>query len=266
MRDLWRSPLSDHFINDIELFGLAAGLRPVAKKEGRDADEILKISGPMRDIGFLVVRNPETGCVYVSRESDRIDRLMQLENGEFGGGNPEARMQVIREIGICLGYPDCCATAFARHRMQDDGYVMGCFIECEKAVAHGNIVRNIPWQLNFLPPMVSPVFFYPCHARCGQALALADRYIAEMDAVRPGTAAAVKRQLRGVVLATGRWDFVMFDGTIEGSSINYDSWRPPVSFHPVPLPTAAFSVFMDALPESGRVIPDDPRVIVLEYV
>ena len=36
MRDLWRSPLSGHFLNDIELFGLAAGLRPVAKKEGRD--------------------------------------------------------------------------------------------------------------------------------------------------------------------------------------------------------------------------------------
>lgn len=266
MRDLWRSPLSGHFINDIELFGLAVGLRPVAKKEGRDADEILKVSGIMHDLGFLVVKNPVTGCVYVSRETDRIERLIQLENGEFGGGSPEARVQVIREIGISLGYPECCATAFARHRMQDDGYVMGCFIECEKAVAQENVVRDIPWQLNFLPPMVSPIFFYPCHSRCGAALALANRYIDEMERVRPGTTAAMKRQLRGVVIATGRWDFVLFYGHLEGSSIRFDSWRPPVSFHPVPPPTAAFSVFMDALPESGRVIPDDPRVIVLEYV
>ncbi len=252
------SKLREIFINDIELFGLMAGLRPVAKKEGPDAQRLMTMANELAAAGFTVVKNDMTGCAYVSQDADAVARLVELENREFTGGNPELRAQTIYEIGLMLGYPDCCARAFSRHKMQDDACVMGTFIAAEMAHAAstgtGNVL-TLPWQLNFLIPMTGPVFYYPCAADCPASLALANKYFAALESVRPGATEQIKQALAHPVLVAGRWDFVVIDGSVgDDGTINFTSWRTAADYHPVPAPSPQFTKFISDLPRNGVIM------------
>lgn len=254
------SRLRDIFINDIELFGLMAGLRPVAKKEGPDAERLMAMSDELMAAGFTVVKNDLTGCAYVSQDRDAVARLVELENREFSGGNPELRAQTIYEIGLMLGYPDCCAKAFSSHRMQDDTHVMAEFIAQTRATHRtltgdsGSTVITLPWQLNFLVPMTGPVFYYPCTADCPASLTLANRYLAALELARPGATEQMKQILAHPVLVAGRWDFVVFDGSADQEgTINFTSWRTAADYHPVPAPSPQFTKFISELPQQGHI-------------
>jgi len=251
------TPLHDMFVHDIELFGLISGLRPVAKKEGADALRLMAASETLRGDGWFVAMNPRTGCAYLSRDGGRARRLMELENVEFDGGNPVLRRQTIREIGLALGYPDCCASAFAALPVQDDSSVMDAMFLKSRATR-----MDLPWQMNFLVPMTGPVFYYPCGFDCQSSLELADRYLAAMDALRPGTSGRMRAVLAHPVVAAGRWDFVVLDGRVmRDGSVAYTSWRKAADYHPVPPSTRDFADFLDALPQAG-VIRVDGRDIL----
>lgn len=260
METMSNSRLREIFINDIELFGLVAGLRPVAKKEGPDAQRLMAMSDELKAAGFTVVRNDLTGCAYVSQDADAVARLVELENREFSGGNPELRAQTIYEIGLMLGYPDCCAKAFSSHRMQDDTHVMAEFIAQTRATHRaltgdsGSSVITLPWQLNILVPMTGPVFYYPCTADCPASLVLANKYFAALESVRPGATKQIKDTLAHPVLVAGRWDFVVFDGTVGADgTINFTSWRTASCYLPVPAPSPQFQKFIDELPPHGHI-------------
>lgn len=265
MRDLRRSPLFNIFINDIELFGLAVGLRPVAKKEGPDADQLMTISPELLSDDYFVLKNDRTGCTYLSEDPGLVEQLLDMENREISGGDPQQRKRTIHEIGLALGYPDCCASEFAGYRTQDDQNVMASIIRRENQQAGSPVIRNIPWQLNFLPPMAGPVFWYPCCLRCNESLLLADRYLKQIKQIRPEHAAIIQENLTGVILTVGRWDFVMFYGDLKpDNSVWFKSWRSARNFHPVPQSSPAFSTFMDSLPASGRLWIDGKKVFVAE--
>lgn len=261
MNILSNNRLRDIFINDIELFGLIAELRPIAKKEGPDAAQLMLMTDELAAAGFTVARNELTGCAYVSKDADAVARLIELENREFGGGNPELRARTIYEIGLMLGYPDCCAKAFSAHQMQDDAHVMGKFISQTRQKADGgqditgggNVV-TLPWQLNFLVPMTGPVFYYPCTADCPASLELANRYIAALEQVKPGVTARKKQALAHPLLVAGRWDFVVFNGTVDmDGTIKFESWRVASDYHPVPPASAQFQKFIGELPAAGHI-------------
>lgn len=240
------------FASDIELFGLISGLRPVAKKEGPDAEIIMRRADELRADGWHVERNERTGCVYVSRDAARARRLMELENQEFDGGNPDLRRQTIHEIGLALGYPDCCVRAFAALPVQDDAHVMAAMIRRDGGVL------DLPWQLNFLVPMTGPVFYYPCRFDCAASLDLADRYLAAMEGTSPGTTDRLRQQLARPMLVAGRWDFLVLKGGVSADGrLIFSKFRTAGDFHPVPPPTAAFQAFVSLLPPSGTIVVRD---------
>jgi len=250
------TPLYTTFLHDIELFGLVSGLRAVAKKEGPDANMLMARSRQFRDAGWFIEQNKHTGCAYVSADRSRLDRLMELEDREFDGGSPSDRRQTILEIGLTLGYPECCATAFASLPIQDDSHVMGAMLG-----RLPNVMSPIPWELSFLPPMVGPVFYYPCRPDCHASLDLARRYLDGLDAALPGTAASIKAKLARPVLAAGRWDFVALDGTVDGDEVTYVDFSTPADFHNVPAPSTAFQAFISSLPRTGRIAVRDGQAL-----
>lgn len=265
MRDLRRSPLFDIFINDIEMFGLLTGLRPVAKKEGPDADRLVDLSSELLLEDFYVLKNERTGCAYVSGDPGIVERLLEMENREFDGGSPQLRKQTVREIGITLGYPECCATSFGSYRTQDDRSVMASIISKAGNDQGTPIIRRIPWLLNFLPPMAGPVFWYPCDLRCRQSEKLAWKYLTEMNRLKPGAGDRMKKDLTGFVLMAGRWDFVMMYGTMSDDGVvHFDSWRCASDFHAVPEPSVDFRKFLDALPVNGRLWLDNGTALAAD--
>ncbi len=244
------------FLQDIELFGLVSGLRTVAKKEGPDANMLMARSRQFRDAGWFIQQNQHTGCAYISADKSRLERLMELEDREFDGGSPSDRRQTIIEIGQALGYPECCAAAFASLPIQDDSHVMGAMLG-----RLPDVTTPIPWELNFLPPMVSPVFYYPCKPDCPASLDLARRYLDALDAALPGTAASIKAKLARPVLTASRWDFVVLDGKVDGAEVTYVDFSAPVAFHDVPAPSTAFQSFVSSLPRTGRIAVRDGHAL-----
>lgn len=244
------------FVCDIELFGLVSGLRTVAKKEGPDAEMLMARSRQFRDAGWFIEQNQHTRCAYISADRPKLERLMELENREFDGGSPSDRRQTIFEIGLTLGYPECCAAAFASLPIQDDSHVMGAMLG-----RLPDVTNPIPWQLNFLPPMVGPVFYYPCQPDCHASLELATRYLNALDAALPGTTASIKAKLARPVLTASRWDFVVLDGTVDGAEVTYAGFSAPVAFHNVPAPSAAFQAFLASLPRTGRIAVRDGQAL-----
>lgn len=244
--------LPPFFKADIELLGLVSGLRRAAKKEGPDAIGLMAVADELRAGGWHVEKNDRTGCAYVSADPALVARLIELENREFGGGDPENRRATIRETGIALGYPECCAEAFAAQPVQDDGSVM------KSLMSRARSSDDLPWQLNFLIPMTGPVFYYPCRLDCAASLALAGRYLAAMESARPGAAERLRNILARPMLVAGRWDFVAFDGHVNGDgAISYTGFQTARDFHPVPAPSPAFAAFVSNLPPAGTIRTQD---------
>ena len=244
--------LPNFFTTDIELLGLVSDLRRAAKKEGPDAVKLMEVADELRAGGWYVERNDRTGCAYVSADPSLIARLIELEDREFGGGNPEARRATIRETGITLGYPECCARAFAALPVQDDSSVM------KSLMSQARPSDDLPWQLNFLIPMAGPVFYYPCRLDCTASLELAGRYLATLEQLHPGSTERMRRVLSRPMLVAGRWDFLALEGRLnDDGAVEYTGWQTARDFHPVPAPSAGFAAFMANLPAAGKIRIED---------
>lgn len=235
------------FLEDIELYGLWRGFRDLAKKEGPDADRLAGETARLQQAGFAVLRNARSGSLYVARDEAAAREALSLEDRELAGGDPEARRRAIERIGRLLGYADCCAAAFAALPRQDDAHVMEHLLAPEPPAP-------LPYLLNFLPPLVGPLIHYPCRLDCPACTEATTRIATAWEADVPGMGDRLRKNLAGPVLVSGRLDFLLLDGRMEGPEVaSYRAARGADDFRPGMAPSKAFAAFRDRLPPEGTI-------------
>lgn len=244
------------FLRDLELFTLAAGLRPLAKKEGLHADLLAAQADRLAAEGISILR-AGTGAAYAGRDPEALRRAVELDETEVSSREPGRRRAAILELGRLLGYPPCCARAFANLERQDDEHVAAALLGPEPP-------ERLPWELQFLPPVDSLVLHYPCSLDCAASLDLARRTLAALEAESPGSAARRRDALARIVVASGRFEFLVADtGVREKDRLQYRGLRSARDFHPQVPVAPAFEAFAQGLPTEGvlEVGPGEIRLL-----
>jgi hypothetical protein len=188
-----------------ELAMLAAGDKPVVKFEDiplADADafvarmdgrfQLVRSEPYVKDGLLLRSERPVPGrewlvTIYASRD-DRASRLAALE-----AASPDDA----RGAGRLLGFPECCIDAFIddMQRSREDQDTVNDDA-CRRVLETANPGHALLCPLSNL----ELIGFYPCHTRCPEALALAERNLMALEQQRPGSAAATRRRLAGSYL------------------------------------------------------------------
>lgn len=252
--------MKDWIALDWELLGVVVGVRRLAKKEGPLAQLLLERSSDLEVVGISCLMNDRSGCAYATRDIDIARHAIALENQELGGGaTPVQRQQTLRQIGDLLGYPTCCATAFGELARQDDSFVMAHLLE------NANELGQMHHLLNFLPPLVGPVFHYPCRLDCDETLNAAKFLASERDRLVPGSTTDLARELAHPVLSLDRLDFLVFDGRIKSTNeITYRGYSRANDYIDEMHCSPRFAVFADRLPPTGTIRIDDRTAIVFD--
>jgi hypothetical protein len=192
---------------DIEVLGVLAGAKPALRRAvvpqhaGRLMERLrahglgaarlgapARVGGRMREV------------VYAARDAREAERLRDLEREDLAIGPWRARRA--REIGKCLGYPDCCIDAFVRRQplwtlpvpplpRAADRWVAAC----------GAWVPRPHWQLNDLLCGEGPslIGFQPCRYDCAAATALAEVLAGALVRVDPGARERLRERLSHAV-------------------------------------------------------------------
>jgi hypothetical protein len=242
------------FLDDVELYGLWRGFRALVKKEGPHAERLLAHPAILDGSGFHLRRNPQGGTLFVARDPALLDEVVALEDIEMAGGNEADRHRAVLRIGHLLGYPDCCSAAFADLPKQDDEFVLQHLLETEPPDA-------LPWLLNFLPPLVSPVVHFPCRLDCPASLERATALVAAWEQDRPGVREDLRQALTGIVLVAGRLDFLVLDGHLATpGSAPYSRARGALDYRAGMHSSPSFAFFRAEMPPEGPIGGEDGRV------
>jgi len=211
-----------------ELALVARGSKPAAKLEDLDPNaaaravavaqawglvtSVLDQSGTPRlverDLALQFSGEPVT--LFASSECLLVETLVEADRRQRMGG--PLRKPSIEISGHLLGYPECCRRFFADLPTQDDGAVLGAYIHSGQATRCERIVvQDAPDPyLNFFPPLVSPVTWFPCSFTCSVSSEQAAEVV---DAIREGRLGELSRSIRteyleGLTLAFRRFLFV----------------------------------------------------------
>ena len=203
-----------------ELAMLAANLKAVVKFEDlplRSAQRFVRRHGARYKLNvgapyyrdYLMLRSRKTGLagetpmtfLYASRDGAGAE-LQALERDR-----PEA----IVEAGGLLGFPPCCANAFAdvfeRSRHEQDTVNDDAVYDLLRAT------MRVP-GLAVLDPLsdLDLLAFYPCGPACAAAAAFASRTLAALERSAPAMAAKARTDLGAPVLFWRMPFFLVFDG------------------------------------------------------
>lgn len=105
--------------------------------------------------------------LYVGREEAATRRLAEIEEALYvtPDPNPERQIALQVEFGVALGFPACCAEAFAR-RLQGDRQLGDFYLSVERLGWNG---QRVDWRLNHVVARVYELPFLihvPCQADC----------------------------------------------------------------------------------------------------
>jgi hypothetical protein len=148
------------------------GIKPVAKVEPvRLAD----VEAIVAAIGLPVVRvrrrAGQTECyeVFFGRRQSDVERAVELNDLAETTRDPEAESRVLVELGLLLGYPECCVQAFVAgsHARERESYT---WLQLARRMALGTTVPPAmnPWA----GPMADQ--YVPCGLGCAESVRLAE--------------------------------------------------------------------------------------------
>jgi len=146
--------------------------------------------------------------LYIAKDRALAERAAALQADADPSSNAV-------ELGELMGYPACCARAFAEQQDRANNTGNRYLAAARTRAAHGWC-----WQLNELHTKLVP--FYPCHYRCEAATEFADATVAAMDAHAPGTRDRLARALSRPVIYFDHDHQLWFDGRSDGTRITYD--------------------------------------------
>jgi len=207
---------------DIEFFLLKAGAKPAAKLEDLDEPSLARLAAEAKAAGLVAravaqhsgpkpgsrgLADPASGVphtLYLARQEQVLSRLIEAEAEERLGGRGRKKAQMTS--GELLGYPDCCRRSFAELERQDDLLVIRNYHRVHSGAGPPSAASP---YLNFFPPMVSPVTWFPCTLTCHASISAAKTRMALLQKECAPRARAISDALDGVVLAFDRFAFVM---------------------------------------------------------
>lgn len=145
----------------------------------RDAcDNIVVVADA--DVVPPLARGPVQRMLYVADSQEAADRLRDIEEALYidRDTRPPAEVELLHEqLGVALGFPDCCARAFARACRDSQPY----------ADYYGSLqrlgwnLRAIDWRLNHVIARHYHLPFLihvPCREECVATLQLVDKVVA----------------------------------------------------------------------------------------
>jgi hypothetical protein len=196
---------------DPELAALDLGLRRALKREAFDEDEAFADDSRLAARGLATRRvgGPDRDgrrTILAARSGAELDALEALERAAREG-DPGA----VEALGLALGYPACCARAFAGLGPRDDATSFAVRLDHPRAGAR-------MCELLFLNGALALASHLPCEPGCPESRALAGSILARLDAERPGFAArwrALAERLH-VIDADGRTLALAADNTPHG--------------------------------------------------
>ena len=232
----------------IEFLLLKAGARPAAKLEDLDGSSLAHFIGAARAAGLAQrvmaqqegpppdsrgLAAPPAGVphtLYLARDEAVLAELVAAEARERRSGRGRRDAQLTS--GRLLGYPDCCCRFFAGLERQDDGLVIRSYQRDREGPGPPAAASPL---LNFFPPLVSPVNWFPCSLSCDVSSEVAQRRMDLLLDQQPGRVQAILDALPGVTLAFDRFAFVhLYGPRREDEWLHYSSVSDALSFSTAP--------------------------------
>jgi hypothetical protein len=174
--------------------------------------------------GFAAAGSRPLQTLFLSWNEHALDDLVAAEAAERGGGSDRGSAQ--ERSGILLGYPRCCARFMAGLRRQEDDGVLATY---RQEPGHWLLARNK--LLNFLPPLVSPVTWYPCSLGCKASVDKAKHYMAALARSNHARADKIRSVLPGAVCVFSRFCFVHLHGVhFDGGWVRYSGVSDALSY------------------------------------
>lgn len=227
---------------DLEFHLTSIGAKPAAKLEdlsparleryvasageaGLDVAIVPLDSGPgPGERGLAAPETSDVSMLFAATNREVLRHLLEAEKKERRGGSRRAASQAVS--GRLLGYPHCCTTRFTQLASQNDSTVMTDFASMGKGA-----LRAIHPVLNFFPPLVSPVTWYPCTFDCRFSLETGLEMMAALQAKAGARTAAIRSALPGLTLVFGRFCFVHLHAPKrEAGGISFQSVSDALSF------------------------------------
>ena len=162
-------------------------------------------------------------------------------------------------FGKALGFPDCCIDFFSKYNnwhLYSHPYETFKNTQIIKDKATGSYYCN-----NFL--MDNAYFFIhhiPCSYRCKNTIELAKKVEEKIDEVEPDYVKKTIEILKKPLLVFGERNFIIFDGKIEGSWLDYSNCQ----YISNPARPEEAVDFLDFIKKGNKVVVEKNRLIIMK--
>jgi hypothetical protein len=218
-------------LNEVERLLLLAGAKPLLLQHALE-DHISDLAAELRGEGMTVLLSPyeflpitETAKAAYSNVAAEM-RPAVLGSGHWRtliAGHEPDRVQIAwlcllfgwdEFLGRLLGYPNCCATAFARDWPEARRAHRGEVLDVILARSPGPWVGSFGWETNIFAryQRIEIIQHFPCGWNCLETVRLARRNMGVLDAFGFDSTETL-RVLRAPVLYTAQDGVVLFPGT-----------------------------------------------------
>lgn len=207
---------------DVEGTQLAAGLRRLIKRERRSAEDAARTERRLAGDGLRVrVYQGAAGpgvsldrhIVFAARDEATLDEAFALEERMLE--ETASRREVVTRFGELLGYPACCAEAFAHSDAQDDA----THVE-RLARAHRGTLTGLD---NWVSVDLRPYSHFPCAPGCDATRELAEATLEALAEAHPTYASEARAALSSVAFARSVRDWALLLGARrEGERVRFD--------------------------------------------
>jgi MoaA/NifB/PqqE/SkfB family radical SAM enzyme len=189
---------------------LDVGIRSLMKVERSHRASAEAVAETHRALGyrarvFLGAPGPSgypRAIAFVAKDEAVLDEAFAIESGLTQ--DRLSRADGVRAMGRLLGYPSCCAAAFADHSEQNDATWLSR-LSRQHVVDHAG--QSLLPLTNWVAPELRLFSHFPCQPRCEPTLELATHTFDALLAVQPAYAERLHRVLCsvGVAMASDRY-------------------------------------------------------------
>lgn|GEM_PF-707144 len=190
------------------------GIRSLMKVERSEPGAAEHVAETHRALGyrarvFVGAPGPSgypRAIAFVAKDESVLDEAFAIESGLTQ--DRLSRADGVRAMGRLLGYPACCASAFADHPEQNDATWLAR-LSRQHVVEHA--AQSLLPLTNWVAPELRLFSHFPCEPRCARTLEVATRTFDALMQVQPAYAERLQRVLSSVGLAMASDRYVLLE-------------------------------------------------------
>ncbi|NIO20610.1 MAG: hypothetical protein GTN76_07700 [Candidatus Aenigmarchaeota archaeon] len=240
-----------------EWLALKHGIKPLLRTVIQP-DDVKNIEKLCREDGLFYIVKPfsqlyltkfdsPVNVIYISKNKDLLERAYQSEKS--GSGSLGAR----KIVGELLGYPSCCvefySEFFSQPYLKDTKFSIPIKTYSKTQGKPSFLVNNIfklesrlsskgleEYQKNpDFADRVSHLFLIshvPCSYTCKESIKMGREMLDLLEKEEPELAKEIVFRLKRPLLYFDDFNWLIFNGRVNGNTINYTSILPPLSLMP----------------------------------